>query len=99
MTSQLRRKRPTTARARNLLLPKAASLAVFGLLLCGGFASAQNLGKPVAAPVSAAVVPAVHVADAGAPSGIQQTGGPAPAIWTGDGLQRTAYQLRAPGAE
>jgi hypothetical protein len=61
-----------------------------GLLLCGGAASAQSLGKPV--PAAGAVLPAIHTSDGGELAPLPTTAG------MGDvgGMQRTAYQARLP---
>jgi hypothetical protein len=90
MTSLLRRKRRTTVRGRSTPARRAASLAVLGVLLWGGLASAQTMGRPI--PVTGAVVPAVHTADPGELQPIQQVSTTAPTASTG--VQPAAYQPR-----
>ncbi len=65
-----------------------AALAVVAVLLCGGIASAQTLGKPV--PAAGTVLPAVHTSGGGELSPIQ----PAAGVADTGGMQRTAFQGR-----
>jgi hypothetical protein len=78
---------------------KAASLAVFGLLLCGSLASAQTtLGKPVAAPVGSTYpFPTISMGESSNPGTSQQVPGAFPADPSSSSLQRTQY--KGSGAE
>src|ERR1700722_17565438 len=89
MTSLLRRKRLTTAQGPSTPVRRAASLAVLGVLLCGGFASAQTMGPPV--PQSGGVLPAIHPGAPGKPRPLQPLG-----VTKADAgsVQRAAFQPR-----